>query len=111
MKEHLKDRVQEVRISSRLTDSPSCVVLSENEMSAHMREMMKAAGQALPEIKPIFEINEGHALIKKLHAETDVEKSNSLFDTLYDQSCLLAGLEINKPSDYVARVNKLLLAV
>jgi molecular chaperone HtpG len=109
MKTQLGDKVQEVRVSSRLTDSPSCVVLNDHEMSGHMREMMKAAGQALPEIKPIFEINDKHPLIEKLNIEADVERTNCLIDTLFDQSCLLAGLELKQPSDYVARVNKLLL--
>jgi molecular chaperone HtpG len=109
LKESLTDKVADVRITSRLTDSPACLVLGEQDMGLQMRQIMEAAGQAVPETKPTFEVNPEHPLIEKLDKEADEDHFADLALVLFDQAGLAAGAQLDDPATYVARLNKLLL--
>ncbi|MFT7684772.1 MAG: molecular chaperone HtpG [Candidatus Azotimanducaceae bacterium] len=109
IKEVVSDSVEEVRITHRLTDSPACLVVSEDEMGMQMRRILESAGQATPENKRIFEINPKHPLVVKLNDETDMDRFNDLTKVLYDQSILSEGSQLEEPAAYVQRLNKLLL--
>lgn len=109
IKESLGDRVAEVRTTHRLTDSPACLSIAEHDMGAQMRKIMEAAGQAMPEFKPIFEINPEHPLVEKLDMEADEERFNDLTSILFDQASLAEGGHLDDPASYIRRLNKLLL--
>ena len=107
----LADEVSEVRASQRLTESASCLVLSEQEMAMHMRRMMEQAGQAMPDSKPILEINLDHELVKQL-AEIDSDESfGDWASLLYEQAVLSEGGQLEDPAGFVQRVNRLMLNV
>ena len=101
--------VSEVRVTHRLTDSPACLVVGEYDMGAQMRRIMEAAGQAVPESKPILEINPTHPLIQKLDSESDEERFADLSRIVLDQALLAEGGQLEDPAAYVERLNKLLL--
>jgi molecular chaperone HtpG len=105
----LGDRVQEVRTSVRLRESPACLVLGEHDMGASMRRILSAAGQKVPESKPLLEINTGHTLVKYLDSVSDAEQFNELAQLLYDQASLAEGGQLANPADYVQRLNRLLV--
>ncbi|MBR9829246.1 MAG: molecular chaperone HtpG [Oceanospirillales bacterium] len=105
----LDDRVDSIRITHRLTDSPACLVIGDYDMGLQMRRIMEAAGQPLPESKPIFEINPEHPLINKLDQEPDEDRFSELALVLFDQAGLAAGATLDDPASYVSRLNKLLL--
>ena len=105
----LDGRVESVRRSVRLTDSPACLVLAEGDVGAQMRRIMEATGQAPPETKPHFEINPGHPLVSKLDDESDADRFADLVKVLFDQASLAEGQSLHDPGDYVRRVNRLLL--
>jgi len=108
LQEALKDRVKEVRVTLRLVDSPSCVVVGQNDLSPHLQRMLKAAGQAAPNVLPVLEINPEHALVKRVQSATDdgfAEWANLLFE----QAMLADGAQLPDPTAFVSRVNRLLL--
>lgn len=105
----LEDRVDSIRITHRLTDSPACLVIGDYDMGLQMRRIMEAAGQPVPESKPIFEINPEHPLINKLDQEPDEDRFGELALVLFDQAGLAAGANLDDPASYVQRLNKLLL--
>jgi molecular chaperone HtpG len=108
IKKALGDRVQEVRVTTRLTDSPACIVLSEHEMALHMQRLMKQAGHEVPIGRPVLEINPRHALLGKMRTQSDAEFENwSLL--LLEQAILAEGGQLENPADFVKRMNKLLL--
>lgn len=107
LKEALKDRAKDVRASTRLVDSPACIVADEGDMSAHLARMLKQAGQQAPNAKPILEVNPGHALVKKLEGS---ERFDDLANILFDQALLAEGGVLEDPAAYVRRVNALLAA-
>lgn len=109
LKTSLGDQVADVRITHRLTDSPACLVLGEQDMGLQMRQIMEAAGQAVPDTKPTFEVNPEHPLIEKLDKEADEDRFGDLASVLFDQAGLAAGAQLDDPASYVARLNKLLL--
>lgn len=109
VKTALSEEVAEVRITHRLTDSPACVVVAEHDMGAQMRRILEAAGQKLPDSKPIFELNPEHPLVKKLETETSEERFGDLAHILFDQANLAEGAQLQDPAAYVQRLNKLLL--
>ncbi len=109
VKEALGDKVNEVRTTHRLTDSPACLVVNEHEMGEQMRRMMEQAGQAMPETKPIFELNPSHSLVVKLDNEVDEDRFKELTSILFDQARLAEGGQLDDPASYVHRLNKLLL--
>ena len=107
----IEDVVSDVRMTSRLTDSPACVVSAEGDMSAHMVRMMEQMGQAMPKQKPVLELNPDHALVKKLETiEDDVKlKEWSLF--LLEQAQLAEGDSLENPAAFIKRMNALLSEV
>jgi molecular chaperone HtpG len=108
MQEKLEDRVKEVRVSQRLTDSPSCVVADEHDMAAHLQRMLKQAGQTIPESRPILEINPSHALVTRLKDETDDQRFVDWSNILLDQALLSEGGQLDDPVAFVNRLNDLL---
>lgn len=109
IKKALDDRVQEVRVTNRLTDSPACLVVGDFDMGAQMKKIMEAAGQKVPDSKPIFEINVDHPLVQRLESEKGEERFNELSAVLLDQATLASGEQLDDPGAYVARLNRLLL--
>ncbi len=105
----LENQVAEVRITHRLTDSPACVVVGDHDMGAQMRRILEAAGQKVPDSKPIFELNPEHPLVKKLEQESSDERFGDLAHILFDQANLAEGAQLQDPAAYVQRLNKLLL--
>jgi molecular chaperone HtpG len=107
LKEALKDKADDVRVTTRLVDSPACLVVKdEGGMSLQLARMLKAAGQAAPETKPVLEINTEHALVKRL--STDGVHFNDLAHIVFDQALLAEGGLPDDPAAYVKRVNALL---
>jgi molecular chaperone HtpG len=109
VKDALGDRVEEVRISVRLRESPACLVLGEHDLGASMRRILAAAGQKVPESKPVLEINTGHPIVKYLDGVSDAEQFKELAQLLYDQASLAEGGQLANPADYVQRLNRLLV--
>lgn len=105
----LTDRVQEVRVTNRLTDSPACLVVGDHDMGAQMKKIMEAAGQKVPDSKPIFEINVEHPLVQRLENEQGEERFGELSAVLLDQATLASGEQLEDPGAYVSRLNRLLL--
>jgi molecular chaperone HtpG len=108
LKDLLGERVRDVRVSARLTDSPSCLVLDEHDMGLTMQRLLKQAGHDVPASKPVLEINPGHALVKRLETETDPARADDLGSILLEQAQLLEGAQLDDPAAYVRRVNALL---
>ncbi|MFM1605958.1 MAG: molecular chaperone HtpG [Candidatus Pseudothioglobus sp.] len=101
----LESQVKEVKVSSRLSESPSCLVADENEMGGNMERIMKSLGQDVPDTKPILEINPEHPLVKKLKNKVDED----LVKVLFDQAVLSEGGQLKEPAEFVKRMNKLML--
>ncbi|WP_431065514.1 molecular chaperone HtpG [Methylotuvimicrobium sp.] len=108
IKEVLKDKVSEVRLSHRLTESPSCLVSDVYGMSLNMERIMKEAGQKMPGSKPIFELNPTHALVTRLKEEQDDQRFADLTNILFDQAILSEGGQLDDPSAFVHKLNELL---
>ena len=106
LKEALKDKAEDVRVTSRLVDSPACLVVTDNGMSMQLARMLKQAGQEAPESKPVLEVNPEHALVKKLEGSVHF---NDLAHILFDQALLAEGGMPADPAAYVRRVNALLV--
>ncbi len=109
LKEALKDKAEDVRITSRLVDSPACLVVKDQGMSLQMSRMLKQAGQTAPEVKPILEVNPEHRLVKKLSSDEATIHFHDLAHILFDQALLAEGGLPEDPAEYVKRVNALLV--
>ena len=105
VQEILDNQVKEVKVSSRLSESPSCLVADENELGGNMERIMKSLGQDVPETKPILEINPTHPLVIKLKSKVDED----IVKVLFDQAVLSEGGQIKEPAEFVKRMNKLML--
>jgi len=105
LKEALKDKAEDVRVTTRLVDSPACLVVKDQGMSLQLARMLKAAGQSAPEVKPVLEVNAEHPLVKKLDGSVHF---NDLAHILFDQALLAEGGMPEDPAAYVKRVNALL---
>jgi molecular chaperone HtpG len=106
LKEALKDKAEDVRVTTRLVDSPACLVVQDHGMSTQLARMLKQAGQIAPEVKPVLEVNAEHALVKKLDGSVHF---NDLAHILFDQALLAEGGLPADPAAYVKRVNALLV--
>ncbi len=105
------NKVQDVRITQRLTNSPACLVVEGHDMSANLERMLKAAGQKVGSTKPVFELNPKHPMVKRLNSEEDNRKFKEWSLILFDQALLAEGGQLDDPGAYVKRLNKLLLAL
>tara|TARA_B100000029_G_scaffold95768_1_gene85848 strand:+ start:393 stop:2258 length:1866 start_codon:yes stop_codon:yes gene_type:complete len=109
MKKVLGDKVKDVKLSNRLSDSPSCIVADENDPTAQMQEIMKSMGQTdLPEIKPILEINPNHEIVEKLKSMTKQKAFEDVALLLYEQALIQEGVKLHDPSGFVSRLNKVI---
>ena len=108
LKKSLAERAKDVRVTTRLVDSPACIVADEGDMSGHLARMLKAAGQDAPKSLPILEINAEHALVKKLDSAEGSERFDDLAHILLDQAMLAEGGVLEDPAAYVRRVNAML---
>jgi molecular chaperone HtpG len=106
LKETLKNKAEDVRITTRLVDSPACLVVTDGGMSMQLARMLKQAGQKIPEVKPVLEVNAEHPLVKKLESS---EHFDDLAFILFDQALLAEGGMPEDPAAYVKRVNALLV--
>jgi molecular chaperone HtpG len=107
IKATLGDRVKEVRVTHRLTDSPACLVVDEHEMGMNLARMLKAAGQAVPNSAPILEINPEHPVVTKLRNED--ARFDDLASVLFDQALLAEGGTLDDPATFIKRMNQLML--
>jgi molecular chaperone HtpG len=105
LKASLSGKASDVRVTTRLVDSPACLVVGEGDVSGHLARLLKQAGQQAPETKPTLEINPEHALVKKLDTS---EHFDDLANILFDQALLAEGGHLEDPAAYVRRVNVLL---
>ena len=111
VKATLGDKVKDVRITHRLTDSPACLVVDDMDMSANLERMLKAAGQQVGGTKPIFEVNPEHPMVVRLKDESDDTRFEDWSSILFDQALLAEGGQLEDPASYVKRLNALLLTV
>jgi len=109
VKKVLGDKVKDVVSSSRLSDSPACVVADSNDPTAQMQDLMRQMGQSgLPDAKPIFEINPDHKIIKKLTKMTKNKQFDDSIMLLFDQALLVSNIKIENPGEFISRINKVL---
>jgi molecular chaperone HtpG len=106
LKEVLKDRAKDVRTTTRLVDSPACIVADEGDMSSHLARLLKQAGQSAPKSLPILEINPEHPLVKRLDGDA---RFDDLAQILFDQALLAEGGQLEDPAAYVQRINRMLV--
>ncbi len=111
MKAVLGDKVTDVRITHRLTDSPSCLVVEAQDMAANLQRMLKAAGHDVPSSKPTLEINPSHLLVKRLNNEKEDNKFTDWTEILFDQALLAEGGQLEDPAAFVARLNNQLTSL
>ena len=110
IKKILGERVKDVKVSNRLSDSPSCVVVDENDPTAQMQELMRSIGQAdIPNVKPILEINPNHKIIKKLKGKTKQKSFNDIAFLLYEQALIQEGVKLDNPAEFTERLNKVIV--
>jgi len=109
LRELLGDKVEDVRVSARLTDSPSCLVLSEFDMAPHFARLMREAGQELPDSKPTLEVNPAHPLVQRVHSESDEARATDIAALLLEQAEIAAGAQLADPAAFVQRLNRVLV--
>ncbi|MDB6062479.1 MAG: molecular chaperone HtpG [Verrucomicrobiaceae bacterium] len=107
----LEGKVEKVRVTNRLTDSPACLVVGTYDMGAQMRRILESAGQQVPDSKPTLELNPTHPLVSKLENESDEDRFAELVEILLDQAQLAEGGQLKDPAAYVRKLNKLLLEI
>ncbi len=108
IKKSLGDKVKDVQNTTRLINSPSCLLVEENAMSIHMEQILKQAGQPINGSKPILEVNMAHPLVKKLEDTLNEDEDVNISQILFDQATLLEGLKLENPSEFIDRMNKLI---
>ena len=109
IKDSLADKVEDVRVSHRLTSSPACVVLNEHDMALYMQHLLKQAGQQLPETKPVLEINPQHPLVMRMQDEADMDQVKEWSTMLFEQAILAEGGQLENPAEFVSRLNKIIV--
>ncbi len=105
----LGEKVKEVRVSSRLVDSPACLVVDDYDMSQNLARVLKQLGQDAPMPTPIMELNVEHPLVQRLEQEKDKNRYSELAELLYDQALLAEGGQLEDPAGFVHRLNRLML--
>ena len=111
MKKVLGDKVEDVRVSNRLTDSPACIVLNEHDMAMYMQRLLKEAGHAMPGSKPVLEINTDHPIVKRLEQEKDNDRFRDWSEILFDQAILAEGGQLEDPAGFVHKLNQMLSSI
>jgi len=111
IKKALGEKVKDVRVTQRLTESPVCLVADEHDMGMHLERLLKAAGQSVPGSKPILEVNPHHALVERLKSESDEARFSDWSQVLFDQALLAEGGQLEDPAGFVKRLNQLILAM
>jgi molecular chaperone HtpG len=111
IKKALGEKVKDVRVTQRLTESPVCLVADEHDMGMHLERLLKAAGQSVPGSKPILEVNPHHALVERLKSESDEARFSDWSQVLFDQALLAEGGQLEDPAGFVKRLNQLVLAL
>ena len=106
----LESHIESARLSTRLTESPSCLVAADNGMSRRLEKIYQQAGQKMPVTKPILELNADHPLMQRLRDTQDEESFRDLAELLYDQAVLTEGGQLEDPAGFVKRLNRLILA-
>jgi len=109
IKQVLGDRVKEVRVTLRLTDSPACLVADQHDLGANLERLLRAAGQKVPGSKPILEINTRHPLLQRLSSESDEQRFTDWAHVLFDQALLSEGGQLEDPAGFVKRLNQLIV--
>ncbi|HDK38427.1 MAG TPA: molecular chaperone HtpG, partial [Thiolapillus brandeum] len=109
IKKTLGEKVKEVRVSSRLVDSPACLVVDDYDMSQNLARVLKQLGQDAPMPTPIMELNVEHPLVERLEQEKDKTRYSELANLLYDQALLAEGGQLEDPAGFVHRLNRLML--
>ena len=110
LKSLLGGRVGDVRVSHRLIDSPSVLVLGEHDMALHMQRLLREAGHEMPSTAPILEINPAHPLVRRFEAEADAARAQDIGTLLFEEAQLAAGDQLADPAAFIARVNRIALA-
>jgi molecular chaperone HtpG len=108
LKELLGDRVSGVKVSARLTDSPSCLALGDYDLAPHLARLLREAGQEVPDSKPTLEINPAHPLVQRVQSEADEAKARDLATLLLEQAEIIAGAQLPDPAAFVQRMNRML---
>ena len=109
LKKILGEKVKDVKVSNRLNDSPSCIVVDENDPTAQMQEMMRSMGQPeMPQIMPILEINPSHEIVLKLKEKTKQKSFNDIALLLYEQALIQEGVKLEDPAGFVKRMNSVI---
>ena len=108
IKKVLENKVEDVRVSHRLTTSPACIVLSEHEMALYMQHLMRQAGHDMPTTKPVLEINPSHALVKRMESEHTEDRFADWAKILFDQAILAEGGQLEDPASFVNRLNQMI---
>jgi molecular chaperone HtpG len=111
VKKALEDKVKDVRVTQRLTESPVCLVADEHDMGMHLERLLKQAGQTVPTSKPILEVNAQHPLVQRLRDEADDTRFSEWAHVLFDQALLAEGAQLEDPAGFVKRLNQLILAM
>jgi molecular chaperone HtpG len=111
MKDALGDKVEEVRLSNRLTNSPACIVLNQQDMAMHMQRLLKEAGHEMPNSKPVLEINPDHPIVKRLDKEKSDDRFNDWSEILFDQAILAEGGHLDDPASFVHKLNEMLVSL
>ena len=111
IKKVLDEKVDDVRISERLTESPSCIVLNEHEMAMYMQQLLKQAGQDVPGGKPVLEVNPDHPILKQMDGEKEGDRFNDWSQLLLDQAILAEGGQLEEPATFVKRMNEIMLTL
>jgi molecular chaperone HtpG len=111
VKKTLGEKVKDVRVTQRLTESPVCLVADDHDMGMHLERLLKAAGQNVPGTKPILEVNPHHPLVERLKSESDDARFGEWSQVLFDQALLAEGGQLEDPAGFVKRLNQLVLAM
>ena len=111
IRDALKERAGGVRVTSRLVDSPACLVSDQHGISMNLERLLKASGQQVPTTKPVLEINPHHPIVERLKSESDASRFSDWSHILFDQAMLAEGGQLDDPATFVKRLNGLMLAL
>jgi len=111
LKDALGERVRDVRVSRRLTSSPACLVVDDQEMSGHLERLLEAAGQEVPGVRPILEVNPDHVMVRRFGDESDEDRAREWAAIFYEQALLSEGGRLEDPAGFVRRMNDMIITM